>query len=101
MYRGTTPTLTFGLPFATDNIKSLYITFVDKNDSIVLEKDIASCTLSGKSVSVTLTQEETLALEGRSETRIQLRVLDNNGTALASDIITVQVKEILKDGVIE
>jgi hypothetical protein len=101
MIRGTTPELTFNLPFDISTIKSLYVTFTDRDGNAVLEKAKADCTLSGKTVKVKLTQAETLNFKGRQSVQIQLRVLTNDGEALASTIYTVNVAEILKDGVIE
>ena len=101
MIRGTTPTLTFNLPFAASTIKSLYITFADRDNNIVLEKTKADCTLNAKAVTVKLTQAETLDFQSRQAVNIQLRVLNTSGDAMASKIYTVQVDRILKEGVIE
>lgn len=101
MFRGTTPTLTFSLPFETSLLANLYITFTDKSNETLLEKDLSNCVLNDKSVSITLTQEETLSFTGRQKTRLQLRAITTDGTALASRIYTVYVDEILKEGVIE
>lgn len=53
-------------------------------------------------LSVRLPQEETLKLIAQRNLRaeIQLRVLTRDGEALASNIETVDVGRILKDGVI-
>lgn len=101
MFKGTTPTLIFTLPFDTSLIKSLYITFVGSDDEPVLEKAIEDCTLDGSSVKIKLTQEETLSFEESTSARVQLRVLTNEGEAMASKIYSVQINDILKDGVIE
>ena len=101
MIRGTTPELTFNLPFYTNTIKSLYITLADRDGNILLEKTIADCGLSEKAVKVKLTQEETLSFKGRQSVSVQLRVLTDTDEALATPIYTVYVANILKDGVIE
>ena len=101
MFRGTTPTHTFSLPFETSLLANLYITYTDKSNVTLLEKDLSNCALNGKNVSVTLTQEETLLFTGRQQARLQLRAITTDGTALASKIYTVYVGETLKEGVIE
>lgn len=60
------------------------------------------CTLKHDMLSVRLPQEETLKLNAQRNLRaeIQLRVLTRDGEALASNIETVDVGRILKDGVI-
>ena len=99
MIRGTTPTFAFNLPFDTSMIKSAYITIRSKG--IEVEKAKEDCVFSGKTISTTLTQEETLKLPKSQVAEIQLRVTTNNGEAMASDIYSVKVEEILKEGVIE
>ena len=57
MYRGTTPTLTFALPFQAGIIKNLFVTFSQKGQ-IVLEKTTADCGLIGNTIELNLTQED-------------------------------------------
>lgn len=97
---GTTPELTFNLPFDTSNIKSLYVTIKDKNKRMVLEKTEADCTLSGDTVTLELSQEETLLFEERTKARMQIRVLTKNDKALKSQVFTLDIGELLKEGVI-
>ena len=103
MIRGTTPTLVFNLPFNTKIIKSLYITIRDYNlnNSTILEKTLENCEVTETSVSVTLTQEETLKFSNGSKIDVQLRLITNDNVALASQIFTTSIDKILKDGVIE
>lgn len=98
MIRGTTPTLTFNLPFDTSIIKSAYITV--RCNEIEIEKGLESCVLTGKKIQTKLTQEETLSLPKNKEAKIQLRVLTVDDDALATDIYIKPVLEILKEGVI-
>lgn len=98
MIRGTTPALTFNLPFDTAEIKSAYITIRSKG--IKVEKATTDCTFNEKSITTTLSQEETLKLPKSHRAEIQLRVLTNEGEALATNIYTVQVADILKEGII-
>ncbi len=104
MTRGTTPTLEFQLPFAANIIDVLSVAFSQKTQpyspaQLVLEKSLTDCTLSGQSVMLTLTQEDTLKLDAAQDVEIQLRIL-SNGSALASQIIKIPVGRILKDGVL-
>lgn len=101
MIRGTTPTLEFTLPFDTSLIAEMYVTMT-QNGITALEKTLSDCNCSGTSVSLTLTQEDTLRLQQqpRSQAEIQIRVRTTAGEALASDIMSVYVGRILKEGVI-
>lgn len=101
MIRGTTPTLEFTLPFDTSLIAEMYITLT-QNGTTMLEKTLSDRNCSGTSVSLTLTQEDTLGLQQqpRLQAEIQIRVRTTSGEALASDIMSVYVGRILKEGVI-
>lgn len=97
MYRGTTPTLEFVLPFSADTLATLYIT-IAQHGSTVIEKTLTDCTASGETLTVTLTQAETLMLRCHDTAQIQVRAKTMAGEALASNIITERVEHILKDG---
>lgn len=101
LIRGTTPVLEFTLPFETDLLEEAYVTIAQRG-TVVIEKNIDECTLKHDMLSVRLPQEETLKLIAQRNLRaeIQLRVLTRDGEALASNIETVDVGRILKDGVI-
>lgn len=101
MIRGTTPVLEFTLPFDTELLEEAYVT-ISQRGAVVIEKSIDECTLKHTMLSVRLSQEETLELIAQRNLRveIQLRVLTRDGEALASNIETVDVGRILKDGVI-
>ena len=99
--RGTTPELIFNLPFETNTIKRLYVTFADKDKRILLEKTEADFTLSGSTVKGELSQAETLLFEERKQVRMQIRILTTDNKALKSKVFTVYSDELLKDGVIE
>lgn len=85
----------------TSLIAEMYVTMT-QNGKTVLEKTLSDCNCSGTSVSLTLTQEDTLKLQQqpRSQAEIQIRVRTTAGEALASDIMSVYVGRILKEGVI-
>lgn len=96
MIRGTTPTLEFTLPFSTEGVEELYITFVQYG-RIVLEKTLPECAVQDGVLKVQLTQADTLAFSCR-QVEIQIRVKFTSGSVLASEIITTSVDRILKDG---
>lgn len=99
MIRGTTPLLTFTLPFDTNLIKDAYITFSQQNTEIfTLENE--DCTFSENVISAKLTQEHTLKFVHNTPVEIQIRVLTTANDSLASNPIKTGVEKILKDGVI-
>lgn len=103
MRRGTTPTLTFMVPFDTSTIDKLYITFKQANNQF--EKTKEDCTFEESSsgehkVITSLSQNETLSLSDSLTVSIQMAVKFNNGTVDRSNIIKTKVEDILKEGVI-
>lgn len=96
MYRGTTPTLTFELPFESSDLTIVNIVFC-QNGSILIEKTLEDCTVSGDTLSVTLTEAETLSLNSNYRVEIQMRCACGD-TRLCSDIVRIPVGSILKDG---
>lgn len=55
-------------------------------------------TITADSISVTLTQAETLMLMHDADVRMQIRAKFADGSAVASNIMQTTVSEILKDG---
>jgi hypothetical protein len=100
MIRGTTPTLTFTLPFSTSIIDTFMLTFTQSGNEIftLTEKD---CELEEELVVVKLNQSQTLKFTNTSFVEIQMRVLTLDGVAIASNIIKCSVDKILKDGEIK
>lgn len=99
MIRGTTPTFEFTLPMLTDEIVAGYITFA-QDGSVVIDKALTDCVCAGQTVTLHLTQEETLKLSQNTRTELQMRVRTTGGEALATRVYTVPTERILKDGVI-
>ena len=100
MIRGTTPRLDFKVPFDPSTAKRIWITF-SQGGKEVFTVEKKNLTLDGQTISVTLTQKQTLSLVSAANVDIQLRVSFSNGDtdeALASEIITTSVQRILKDG---
>ena len=102
MIQGTTPTLRFNLPIGTYAIKNaeIVVEYVDENKRVQFIKGIDDCTIGENHIEAMLTQEETLQLP-TSTVGIQLRVLMNDGTVLATEVQKVSVKRLLKKDVIE
>lgn len=99
MIRGTTPTLEFTVPFDTSILAEAWVT-LSQNDEVVLNKQLKDCKCDGRKLSVKLTQEETLLLDCKCLTELQIRARTLEGEALVSQIITADTGRILKDGVI-
>lgn len=98
MFRGTTPTNIFNVDIDLTNAEVIYITYKQQN-KVVIEKTKDDITATTETLTVKLTQDETLKLTER-EVEIQIRARFSDGTALASNIIKTTASKILKDGVI-
>ena len=99
MYRGSTPTVTFTLPFDGGDITALHLCFAQRGE-IVLEKDLYACAIKGNTLQIPLTEAETLLFDAGATVEMQLRV-GCGETRLVSDIMLVSVKPILKEGCLE
>lgn len=99
MIRGTTPTHIFTIPFATNIISCVRIIYA-QNDEVLFEKQTADCTLGEQTISTTLTQEETLLFDCKYLVQIQLRILLNDGSALASKVNYISLEKCLSNEVI-
>lgn len=98
MYRATTPTHTFELPFEYEQfVKKILITY-KQGSKIVLEKtETDDITINGKTVSYQLTQSETKLFEKDIIVDIQIRVLTNGGQSIASQEWHRLVNDVLND----
>lgn len=99
MRQGTTPTLvihTSGLEL--EKLTSLYLT-IEQNGTI-LTKRMEDLVIEENTVAVTLTQEETLQfMPGRYQ--VQIRAITEEGTVIASPILTRPVFSVLYKEIIE
>lgn len=100
MRRGTTPTLTFNLPFNVEEIRYCEIYF-SQNDNLVIEKTMEDCVLEDNKLRVTLSQADTLLFDEDEKAEVQIRFVFTNGTVDATEVIKDKVKKILKDGEID
>ena len=103
--RGTSPWIMFTLPIeiTKDQIKEAFLT-VSQEKRIVADKrlganelavDDETSTIAGK-----LSQVDTLLLSADKITEAQIRFVDVNDDAYATDIITYNTYDILHQGVI-
>ena len=100
MIKGTTPTHTFSMPFGEEMIKAIEICYA-QNGEVMLSKGIEDCTIEGNTISVKLSQEDTLEFAEGVCVEIQIRILTPADDAIASNVMRVHCHECLFDGVIE
>ena len=100
MIRGTTPKHVFSLPFATDEIAALRVTYAQRGVPL-FSKTEAECTLEGDGVTLSLSQEETLRFAAGDGVQIQVRVLCKDGRAFASRVLAATVEDCLLEEVLE
>lgn len=103
IYRGTTPTIYCNLPEDIDPamIAEVWMTIAHgKKYCLDFSLDEGTLHLNGRTLSVRLTQEETLSMKPH-ECNLGLRLLLTDGTALAiKRPVDVEVIDVTKDGVI-
>lgn len=86
----------YTVPFDTGTISMMAVIY-KQGGNVVLVKDLEDCTLGDKTVSCTLTEEETSLFKPNPQVQIQLRVGIGNAR-LNSNILNVSVADVLKDG---
>lgn len=76
--RGTTPPFDFTLPFDVALLEKCRVSFAQYSASkvkrIIVQKDIEKLTLNGTTVSLKLTQEETLKFRDKADIELELKV---------------------------
>ena len=97
--RGTTPHVKITLPFDSSILDVAYIS-ISQDDNVIIEKTLYDCIQDGNTLTVKLTQEDTLKLSSEARAEIQIRARDNDGNAIVSNIKTTYIYKINKDGVI-
>lgn len=98
MRRGSTPKNTFDVDI--DLTGATVIVSYEQNGNIVLEKTGDDLTVTQDSITLSLSQEDTLKFR-TGEVYIQIRYVFPEGSADASDIIRTTFERIIHDGVIE
>ena len=103
MYQGTTPALTFSIKNNDVSAMTPFVSF--KRGPDVLTKTGSDVTMAydsenNKTVVVCqLTQEETLAMR-QGEAIVQMRFIDSNNNAYATDKVNVDVYDVIYKDVI-
>jgi hypothetical protein len=102
MYRGTTPTYIFTLPESVDMTQAtdVYVTFAKTDTTIILTKTGDDLEVTEHTVSVYLTQEETLSFPN-AKVAVQLNWIYPPEKRACSNIIYIDAKRNLIDEVIE
>lgn len=102
MRRGTTPTLTITVTgLVVSDLKTIRVTFKQGNIELTKTTEQVSVDTEYNSISVPLTQEDTLMF-GSGAVNVQIRgLLEDGVTAIASTIKSFSMDKILLDGVIE
>lgn len=98
MRRGSTPTNTFTVDI--DLTGATIIVSYEQKGVIILEKTGSDLTVTADSITLSLSQEDTLKFN-TGEVSIQIRYVFPNGAADASNIIRTTFERIIHDGVIE
>lgn len=100
MVQATTPTFVLTLPNDVDLTEPNHFFFTAQQGNTVIQKSDEDLVIDGHTVSVYLTQEDTIKfLSGNI--RIQLNWTYDDGSRAASEIATVRVTENLLKEVIE
>ena len=101
MRRGTTPTLTITVTNLTvADLKTIYVTFKQGDVELTKTNDDITVDEYYNTISVPLTQEDTLKFSGTVSVQIR-GLLEDGVTAIASKIKTISIDKILLDGVIQ
>lgn len=98
--RGTTPTIVFNLPFSADTVSNCEVYF-SQADNLIVTKTYEDCVLEGTTLSVTLSQADTLLFDEEEKLEMQIRFVFTTGAVDATNIIKSKVGKILKDGEID
>lgn len=107
MFRGTTPSLQFNVNSSLDlsTMEQVWITLENKYNEVTYDINDVTIDADENTIKVNMTQEDTLAFDMNGKLRdkifAQIRFLDNKGNAYASNEVEIDLKRILKEGVIE
>lgn len=99
MIRGTTPTHRFTIPIDAELVKEVRITY-EQDGKLLVEKTEKDCTIEEKTLSVKLTQEDTLKFSSKKKADLQVRILTTNDTALATEILKLEIEDVLNEEVL-
>lgn len=100
MSRGTTPSFSFNVSVPIDGTEIFYITFRQHGIIILEKEDKEIIRVDKDTIKVKLSQEDTLLFSSHFPIEVQIRTKYLDGAAVASNIMTFYLEEILKEGVI-
>ena len=102
MRQGTTPTYTLAVDDYDLTDKTVFVTISRKDKSVTLTGNRLTVACDGTDSIITfrLTQRETFSLPlGKAE--VQVRFVDAEGVALATEIVPIEIDRVLQAGVIK
>lgn len=97
--RGTTPIIEIQV-IGCDLKKYKHILITIQQGRVSLDKTENDISIENDIIRFKLTQDETLTFSAFKDALIQLRAKSDDGNTVASDITTIQVKGILKEGLL-
>nr|DAW12990.1 MAG TPA: hypothetical protein [Caudoviricetes sp.] len=98
MRQGTTPTIQITInDIDLNEMQNIYVVF--EQNGYILKKESSDLDIKGNTISVLLSQEETLNFK-EGTCNIQLRMITKGGVAIASPIKTTKVYRVLNKEVI-
>lgn len=93
MRQGTTPTIQITInDIDLNEMQNIYVVF--EQNGYILKKESSDLDIEGNTISVSLSQEETLNFK-EGTCNIQLRMITKGGAAIASPIKTTKVYRVL------
>jgi hypothetical protein len=100
MIRGTTPTHVFEIPLDASLVADLRVSYAQGGDALITKK-LADVKLEGNTITVRLTEEETLLFDhSKSIAFVQVKVKTTGGDVLSSRIMNFNVFEALNEEVL-
>lgn len=103
MYRGTTPTITFKIDtdLDLDDLAVCYVTMKSQVNNKTKEYTLSDLVVDSiaKTLTLAMDQDDTLYFVPGS-VQVQIRLRTNDDLAYASDIKTINFKQVIKNGVI-
>lgn len=100
MFKGTTPTHTFEVDIDTSLIKTVKITYTQK-DKEILVKRTEDCSIGEGVITTTLSQKDTFLFKEDVWVTVQLRILTLSGDAFASAPMMMSVGKCLDEEVLQ
>lgn len=102
LMQGTTPTIYVNITDVVDlsQITSVWL-YISQNNKVKVDKELSDVLINvqDRQIIVTLSQDDTLGLKD-GDAIFQIRLLLNNGTAMATKGAKITIGKVYKDGVI-